>query len=239
MTESYLLQFLEKAHGCKTIEQLQKVFDDVLSKIGISKSAVMANYGDTAYLNTDKMKQQWMADYMSEGLLDVDPFITRSSSLYAPVMWEQLSEWDLNAQEQRVIDLAADHGLKNGVFIPLIYQTEHKSFISIMDESTQDIEDIFNLYREQLISIGYAFHAIAQPLLSEQKNQERQDIFTEREKECLQWSAKGKSAWEVANILNISERTVIFHLNNAKKKLDATSKAHLITKAVAGGYVDI
>ena len=239
MTESYLFQFLQKAHGCKTIEQLQKALDDVLKKMGVTNSAVMANYGDMSYMNVDKMKPKWMSDYMSEGLLEVDPFINRSKVLYAPVTWEHLEQWDLNTGEQRAVSLTKDHKLKNGIFVPLIPQPDHKSFLSIMDESGQNVKDLFTLYREQFISIGYAFHALAQPLLNEKVIENRKALFTKREKECLQWSAKGKSAWEVAHILSISERTVIFHLNNAKKKIGATSKAHLITKAIAGGYVDI
>ena len=39
-----------------------------------------------------------------------------------------------------------------------------------------------------------------------------------RELECLEWAARGKSAWEIGRLLNISRRTAAFHLDNAKMK---------------------
>ncbi|MDF0522996.1 helix-turn-helix transcriptional regulator [Bradyrhizobium yuanmingense] len=35
---------------------------------------------------------------------------------------------------------------------------------------------------------------------------------------------KGKSSWEIAKILNISENTVNFHLKNAIRKLGTTNR---------------
>jgi len=57
-------------------------------------------------------------------------------------------------------------------------------------------------------------------------------LLTDRELECLRWAAGGKSAWETGMILDISERTVIFHLANAQKKLMATNKIQAVARAV-------
>ncbi|WP_407181427.1 helix-turn-helix transcriptional regulator [Bradyrhizobium sp. STM 3562] len=35
----------------------------------------------------------------------------------------------------------------------------------------------------------------------------------------LEWSSRGKSAWEIGCILGISRRTAAFHLDNARAKL--------------------
>ena len=40
-----------------------------------------------------------------------------------------------------------------------------------------------------------------------------------RELECLAWAARGKSAWDIGQILGITRRTAAFHLDNAKAKL--------------------
>jgi DNA-binding CsgD family transcriptional regulator len=44
-------------------------------------------------------------------------------------------------------------------------------------------------------------------------------LLSPRERECIGWAAEGKSCWEIGQILNISRRTVAFHLDNAKGKL--------------------
>ncbi|MBO4228479.1 helix-turn-helix transcriptional regulator [Bradyrhizobium neotropicale] len=57
-------------------------------------------------------------------------------------------------------------------------------------------------------------------------------VLSEREKDCLRWVAEGKSSWEIGKILQISDNTVNFHLKNAMRKLDATSRTQAIVKAM-------
>jgi LuxR family transcriptional regulator, quorum-sensing system regulator SolR len=62
---------------------------------------------------------------------------------------------------------------------------------------------------------------------------EQNVALTPRERECLRWSADGKTAWEIGRILNIAERTVVFHVNNVIQKLGASNKTQAIVRAVA------
>ena len=47
--------------------------------------------------------------------------------------------------------------------------------------------------------------------------------LTERERQCLYWASHGKSARDIGGILNLSERTVKFHLQNVRAKLDVAT----------------
>jgi DNA-binding CsgD family transcriptional regulator len=62
---------------------------------------------------------------------------------------------------------------------------------------------------------------------------ERDMLISARELECLKWIAEGKTAWEAGVILGISERTVRFHLNAAREKLDCLTTTQAVAKAVA------
>lgn len=55
--------------------------------------------------------------------------------------------------------------------------------------------------------------------------------LTQREKEILQWTAKGKGCWETGLIVGISERTVKFHLQNIYRKLNVVNRAQAIAIA--------
>lgn len=67
-----------------------------------------------------------------------------------------------------------------------------------------------------------------------------QDILiSARELDCLKWTAAGKTAWEASVILGISERTVRFHLNAAREKLNCTTTTQAVAKAVANRLIDI
>ena len=54
-----------------------------------------------------------------------------------------------------------------------------------------------------------------------------------REFECLEWAAQGKSAWEIGRILGISRRTVAFHLDNAKMKLNVRTVCQAVARLSA------
>lgn len=58
--------------------------------------------------------------------------------------------------------------------------------------------------------------------------------LTVRESECLKWVATGKTDIEVGTILDISPRTVRFHINNAKNKLGVATRIQAVAKRVSG-----
>ena len=56
--------------------------------------------------------------------------------------------------------------------------------------------------------------------------------LSRRESECLGWVGEGKTDAEVGKILEISARTVRFHINNAKTKLGVATRMQAVMKRV-------
>jgi DNA-binding CsgD family transcriptional regulator len=63
------------------------------------------------------------------------------------------------------------------------------------------------------------------------KTVDRDIILTKRENEILHYVSEGYTIKELANKLNISSTTVIFHRNNLRKKFNARNSIDLISKA--------
>lgn len=63
--------------------------------------------------------------------------------------------------------------------------------------------------------------------------------LTPRERDVLQWLAQGKTTWDISVILNISERTVKFHIANIFRKLDANTRAHAVAIALDRGLIEL
>lgn len=61
--------------------------------------------------------------------------------------------------------------------------------------------------------------------------------LTERERDALSWVAEGKSDWEISVILSLSETTVRFHVDNARRKLGAVNRAQAVARLVAAGLL--
>jgi len=58
-----------------------------------------------------------------------------------------------------------------------------------------------------------------------------------RELEVMTWISAGKSTWEIATILRVSESTVKFHTDNLMKKLKAVNRAHAVSIAYSRGIL--
>jgi len=63
------------------------------------------------------------------------------------------------------------------------------------------------------------------------------DTLTDREIDCLNWTAAGKTSAEIAEILNLSEHTVNHYLNRATKKLDTVNRTQAVAKALRIGLI--
>ena len=63
--------------------------------------------------------------------------------------------------------------------------------------------------------------------------------LSQRECTCLSWAAVGKTADEIADILNITRHTVHYHTKKAINELDTENKTHAVTKALLMGYISI
>ncbi len=66
----------------------------------------------------------------------------------------------------------------------------------------------------------------------------RQVALNERELECLTWSARGKTSPEIATILGLSKRTVNFHVENACRKLNVSTRTEAVVKATSGRLIN-
>lgn len=63
--------------------------------------------------------------------------------------------------------------------------------------------------------------------------------LTQREKELLGWTARGKSSWEIGVIVNCTESGVNYHLDNIRRKFDVKSRWIAVFKALEQGLIQL
>ena len=66
----------------------------------------------------------------------------------------------------------------------------------------------------------------------------KQVHLNDREIEILTWVARGKTSQQIARRLRMSKRTVDFHIDNARVKLGAQTRAAAAIKAAIGGLIE-
>lgn len=63
--------------------------------------------------------------------------------------------------------------------------------------------------------------------------------LTAREIEVMGWVARGKSAWEIGEILHIAKRTVDEHVQTSVRKMGAVNRTHAVALAIRDRIISI
>jgi len=94
-----------------------------------------------------------------------------------------------------------------------------------------------NQGQSKLHLVSMYAHARCAALMGCASDGQRRRVLSGRERDVLAWAAEGKSSWEIATILGLSERTVNWHVEQSKKKLDAVTRTQAVIKALRSGEI--
>jgi DNA-binding CsgD family transcriptional regulator len=75
-------------------------------------------------------------------------------------------------------------------------------------------------------------------IMSVSAGQQDTGRLSDREISVLTWLKYGKTSWEIAKILGITENTINFHIKNIKYKLHATNRQHAVAIALAKNIIE-
>jgi len=125
-----------------------------------------------------------------------------------------LTAYDNEKYIHRVIQAGAHGYLMKNIDAAYLYQAIH----SVSRGEFVFPESVRSLLGKEIESLPVNFHSL-----------------TDREREILQLIAEGQNHQKIAEMLNISVRTVDTHRNNIIKKLDVHDTANLVLYAIKNG----
>ena len=83
------------------------------------------------------------------------------------------------------------------------------------------------------LSVQMAGLILTEKLMSFSAFAVERPLLTVRERDALALVAEGKTDWEISVILGVTESTARFHVDNARRKLGAVSRAQAVAQLVA------
>jgi DNA-binding CsgD family transcriptional regulator len=184
------------------------------------------------------LPDSWVDYYLSSDYGDTDPTLQAAMGRILPFHWREIANRnDLTNGQRKVLNEARDHGIRNGATIPIHGPDSGLSTLSVIGTHGEaEFDEAFRQGYRDLVWLAANTHEAFLNLAEDVADQGRVHL-TDRERDCLVWTARGKTAWEVGQILTISEETVLFHLKNVSRKLGVFSKHHAVVKAVIQGYI--
>jgi LuxR family quorum sensing-dependent transcriptional regulator len=180
---------------------------------------------------------EYIDHYVEKNYVASDPVIAELRRNLDPFSWSDIrSSRNLKKFEMDIMDEAREFGARDGFLIPIFTLSGSVSVFSACGLEP----DLSQRARSALEMIGiYSHHALRRALVRRQREETLHTPLTPREREIMQWVAMGKTDEEIADILSLTTRTVTYHVENAKQKLDAYRRTYAVVQAIRTGEVTL
>ncbi len=196
-------------------------------------------YGDTQAHRICSCGQDLLLRYRRDEFDVVDPISRQARSSWLPVIWDARDYLSRSSGKQaQLFEVTLEHGYERGISVPIRGPGSwFDSFVGLSRHSQPEFERGKRTWCNELMLIGAHMSSVYHGVLH--RDGDRPAELTARELECLHWTAQGKTAWEVARLIEVSERTVQFHIRNACGKMNAASKHQAALKAANMGLIRV
>jgi len=204
---------------------------------GDSSAGTRHQPSDLIFLSN--VRSAWIDHYLEYEMGDDDPLLKECITNRLPFRWdENFRANSRSKRESRVFLDGLDFGIRHGVTVPVHGPGGELGVMSLYSDLNEKVfASTVDEYQHAVHVLSMHFHDAVQKALMKAEKVPKPIPLTEREVEILQWTATGKTAWEIGSILNISERTVNFHLQNAMGKFGVHNKVHAAAKAMSIGLI--
>lgn len=133
----------------------------------------------------------------------------------------------------------ADCQLSMGITVPIHLPRGEFAFVSAVVDlpDPHEWKRIKTRSADALFLIAHRFHSVVARRFGSPFPAVNTVRLTERELECLNWVARGKTSSEIACIIGRSKETVRIHVKNAIRKLGASNRTQAVLAAVDAGIL--
>ncbi|PWL19739.1 LuxR family transcriptional regulator [Falsochrobactrum shanghaiense] len=186
------------------------------------------------WIRFEKLPEGWQKHYAARKYAEIDPVIRHGVNSIEPLVWSS----HLFAETPQLWSDAQEHGLKAGISQPCWAARGVFGILSFMRDKPVLSAGEMSMLRRQMQIVTNLLHLSMYEHLDVPGISCVSEVnLTAREREILRWTSEGKTAEIIGTILNISTRTVNFHISNVLTKLVAVNKVQAVAKARTFGLL--
>jgi LuxR family quorum-sensing system transcriptional regulator CciR len=229
--------FVRDVRELETEEALADALTDVSRDLGFRYFALTHHVDmrrSSAAIRIHNYPDGWAQWFDEQSLGTTDPVHRATNVTSVGFAWSRLHEMiALTDKDRRVLDLARREGIGEGFTVPAHVPGEAHGSCSFACA----VDDRFSEEHLSLLQLvgAYAFEAARRM----RRSQVAQGPIrlTDRQRECVMWAARGKSDWEIARVLGVSEATVGEHLRHAYERYGVSKRTLVTVHALFDGTI--
>lgn len=240
-----IAEFIEASNCAPDNQGLFKAMEFFSASVGYDRIA----YGVLNGYENEKRKNlpgpavllnyspEWVGHYVDQDYDKIDPVIQLTPEMSAPFKWNDLTDqYKITDAQELLLAEAQDGGMHNGISVPI-----HGPFgkVAVVSFAASSSMDEGNPSKDVLPVIAVQFHTAFEAMRNQSLKRTEIPQFSPRQVDCISWVGRGKSSWDISMILGISHNTVNYHIKDAMRKLETSSRTVCVVKAIRLGIIKL
>jgi LuxR family quorum sensing-dependent transcriptional regulator len=231
------LAFIEHVDCLTNMNDVMDAMERFLARFGFEKFVLHGLCRPTQRFEDAVVGRNWPIEwceiYAKEQYADDDPIASLLKRTAKPFEWsERLYDAAQAPRAAEIMRRRKEFGIERGFIVPFHGAPCGIGFVHMSG-------DRFDLTARSYPAVHLvAFYAFDRACELRAPRAREKPLLTAREREVLTWAAHGKTAWEIGEILAISERTVNEHAQTAFRKLGAVNRTQAVAIALRDHLVE-
>lgn len=231
----------------ESIKQLSAHLTQYLTETGIPTHSF--TYYSYHPKSTQQLKYEYCSDsflpwhqhYLSQNYNDIDSTLHNIYQSTLPTYWtmaDQLKNSKTQREQQMRLD-SVKFGTTAGLSIPVHGPNDEFASLTLIQKDKETwTNNRIHIQNDLLVLTHHYCEALRKLLLKEMEIDVNTGL-SRRETQCLTLTAQRYCVDDIAKSLNITARTVNFHLQNINKKLGAKNKHESVNKALSKAWIQV
>lgn len=231
-------QFDAKAAACLCDADLRGLLEDVTRELGFRYFALLHHGslrpGGGKLFRIDNYPSGWAEELIGKDYVADDPVHLASGRTNTGFSWEELNLLlPLSLRHREILVRSRRFGLGTGFTIPANVPGEPSGSCSFAVPPGAELPRGRLLSAEQIGA--HAFQVARR--IHRYPEAGRHPRLSRRELQCLHLLAAGKTDWEIARILGISDETAHQYVKRARAAYDVTSRTQLVVYGLRDAWI--
>lgn len=244
--------FVDEARTVRSPSELRGLLAAITNEMGFDYFALMHHVDLTGYREAlthmeagelvalGTYPESWIEQYIADNIVANDPVLLASHRTNMGFCWSEIPNLIAVTQAHRAIrERTVKAGVDEGFTVPANVPGEANGSCNFAMATGRALPDD-NLKMAQLIG-GFAFQAARAMVFNAIPKSKRpiKGPLTQRQLECVLFAARGKSDWEIGQILGISPGTVKRHIEAARAHYEVASRMQVVMRVLFEGQIGL
>lgn len=235
--------FITQSRACADADELRRLMEAITSAMGFTAYSLYQHvrqwdWHKSEALAISNYPAPWLERFFEQKFNRLDPVLLAAHRSALGFRWDQIDEIvTLNPKQRNMFETGKRQGIADGFTVPWHVPGEASGVCNFVVGPSKPLPER-NLPMAELVG-KFGYTAARQLWLKRLGIVRRgeQARLTPRQLDCLVLLARGKTDWEIAQVLGLKESTVNSYIDETKVALAVTRRSQLVSRALYEGHL--